>query len=333
MSPREKPYTQQAAERALSDFLIASGLGGRVESLPNGYYRVHPQHPEMPPMVSLIIPTRNALKLVRQCIDSILSKTSYPNYEILLIDNGSDDPAALAYFSELNQHERIRVIRDDSEFNYSALNNRAVRQAKGELIGLLNNDIEIITPDWLDEMVGLVLRPGVGAVGANLWYPDETLQHGGVILGLGGVAGHAHWGIRRHDPGYFGRATLTQALSAVTAACLVVRKSVYEQVGGLEENHLKIAFNDVDFCLKLTEAGYRNVWTPYAEMYHHESATRGADDTPEKKTRFSNEVEYMHRRWGNRLLNDPYYNVNLRLASPGFALAWPPRSGITTPSA
>jgi GT2 family glycosyltransferase len=143
---------------------------------------------------------------------------------------------------------------------------------------------------------------------------------------LGGVAGHAHWGITRRDPGYFGRAALTQVLSAVTAACLVVRKSVYEEVGGLEENHLKIAFNDIDFCLKLMEAGYRNVWTPYAEMYHHESATRGADDTPEKKTRFSNEVGYMHRRWGDQLQRDAYYNVNLALTAPSFGLAWPPRS-------
>ncbi len=322
----EKSYAQPAGQRALSDFLIASGLGGRVESLPNGNYRVHPERPPAATMVSLIIPTRNALGLVRQCIESILTRTSYPNYEILLIDNGSDDPAALAYFSELEQHERIRVIRNSSEFNYSALNNRAVKQARGELIGLINNDIEIITPNWLDEMVGLALRPGVGAVGAKLWYPNETLQHGGFILGLGGVAGHAHWGITRSDQGYFGRAAMTQVLSAVTAACLVVRKSVYEQVGGLEENHLKIAFNDIDFCLKLMEAGYRNVWTPYAEMYHHESATRGADDTLEKKTRFSNEVGYMHRRWGDQLRRDAYYNVNLSLTAPSFGLAWPPRS-------
>ena len=325
LSPNEKSYAQQAGARALSDFLLASGVGGRVESLPNGYYRIHPRLADVLPMVSLIIPTRNALQLVRQCVESIVSKTTYANYEILLIDNGSDDLAALAYFAELSQHGRIRVIRDDREFNYAALNNRAVALAKGEVIGLVNNDIEIITPGWLDEMVGLVLRPGVGAVGAKLWYPDDTLQHGGVIVGLGGVAGHAHWGIGRHDPGYFGRAVLTQVMSAVTAACLVVRKSVYEQVHGLDETHLKIAFNDVDFCLKLTEAGYRNVWTPYAEMYHHESATRGADDSPEKEARFSSEVAYMHRRWGHLFSCDPYYNVNLTLSLPSFAPAWPPR--------
>ena len=325
LSPGEKSYAQRAGHRAVTDYLTASHLGGWVESLPNGFYRVHPPLPAVLPMVSLVIPTRNALKLVKQCIESILSKTTYSNYEILLIDNGSDDPAALQYFAELSRHLRIRVIRDDSEFNYAALNNQAVLHAKGELVGLVNNDIEVISPGWLEEMVGLVLRPGVGAVGARLWYPDGTLQHGGVIIGLGGVAGHAHWGLQRGDPGYFGRAVLTQVLSGVTAACLIVRKSVYQQVDGLDEANLKVAFNDVDFCLKLTEAGYRNVWTPYAEMYHHESATRGADDSPEKMTRFSSEVAYMHRRWGHLFPCDPYYNVNLSVTQPSFVPAWPPR--------
>ncbi len=325
LSPGEKSYAQRAGHRAVSDYLMASHLGGWVESLPNGFYRVHPQLPAVLPMVSLVIPTRNALKLVKQCVEGILSKTTYSNYEILLIDNGSDDPAALQYFDELNRHAQIRVIRDDSEFNYAALNNRAVLHAKGELVGLINNDIEVIAPDWLEEMVGLVLRPGVGAVGARLWYPDGTLQHGGVIIGLGGVAGHAHWGLQRGDPGYFGRAVLTQVLSGVTAACLIVRKSVYQEVNGLDENNLKVAFNDVDFCLKLTEAGYRNVWTPYAEMYHHESATRGADDSAEKKARFSSEEQFMHRRWGHRFQSDPYYNVNLSLTQPSFAPTWPAR--------
>ena len=325
LSPNEKSYAQLAGHRALSDHLVASNLGGRVESLPNGFYRVHPQLPAVLPLVSLIIPTRNAMALVKQCVESILSKTSYTNYEILLIDNGSDDPAALAYFAELDKHDRIRVVRDDSEFNYAGLNNRAVIRARGELIGLVNNDIEVIAPGWLEEMVGLVIRPGVGAVGARLWYPNDTLQHGGVIIGLGGVAGHAHWGIQKGDPGYFGRGVLTQVLSGVTAACLIVRKCVYEEVAGLDEENLKVAFNDVDFCLKLTEAGYRNIWTPYAEMYHHESATRGADDSPEKKLRFAGEVQYMHDRWGHLFSNDPYYNVNLALTQPSFAPAWPPR--------
>ena len=325
LSPGEKSYAQNSGERALADFLTTSELGGQVESLPNGYYRIHPALPSEQPLVSLVIPTRNALNLVSQCIESILEKTTYLNYEILLIDNGSDDPAALAYFAQLNLSNRIRVIRDDGEFNFAALNNRAVAQTNGSFIALINNDLEVITAGWLEEMVGLALRPGVGAVGAKLWYPDDTLQHGGIIVGLGGVAGHSHWGISRNDPGYFGRAVLTQALSAVTAACLVVRKSIFEDVGGLDEVNLKVAFNDVDFCLKLIESGYRNVWTPYAEMYHHESATRGADDSPAKKARFSSEVDYMHQRWGHLLANDPYYNANLALTLPSFLPVWPPR--------
>lgn len=323
----EKPYAQAAGERALTDYLQHSGTSGRVTCLPNGYYRILPPAlPEPPPLVSLIIPTRNAHLLVQQCITSILEKTTYPRYEILLVDNGSDDPEALSCFSQLAQDPRIRVLHDPSPFNYSALNNRAARQAHGELIGLINNDVEVISPDWLEEMVSLALRRGVGAVGARLWYPDHTLQHGGIILGLGGVAGHAHLKLRQDEGGYFGRAQLTQAVSAVTAACLLVRASTYWQVGGLEETHLTVAFNDVDFCLKLGEAGYRNVWTPYAELFHHESATRGHEDTPQKKARFANEVAYMHRRWNDLLGHDPYYNPNLSLVANSFTLAWPPRN-------
>ncbi len=321
----EKPYAQQAGIRALEHYLHQSGLGGWVEIAPHGYYRIHTPLPDPLPLVSLIIPTRNAQALVQQAIDSILSKTTYPNYEILLIDNGSNDPKALAYFDHLGQNERIRVIRDDRHFNYSALNNTAVQQAKGTIIGLINNDIEVIYPQWLEEMVSIVHRPGVGAVGARLWYPNNTLQHGGVIVGLGGVACHAHSHLRRQDAGYFARAVSPQVFSAVTAACLLVRKSLYEEVGGLNETDLTVAFNDVDFCLKLDAAGYRNVWTPYAELYHHESASRGYEDTPEKQARFNAEIAHMQKRWGNRLLNDPYYNPNLTLNGKSFSLAWPPR--------
>lgn len=325
LASAEKPYAQRAGERALTDYLQQSGMPNRVVCLPNGYYRILPPALPEPPLVSLIIPTRNAHLLVKQCISSILEKTTYPRYEILLVDNGSDDPEALSYFAQLEKNPRIRVLRDDSPFNYSALNNRAARQAQGELIGLINNDIEVISSDWLDEMVSLALRKGVGAVGARLWYPDGTLQHGGIIIGQGGVAGHSHWKLRKEDGGYFGRAQLTQAASAVTAACLLVRTSSYWQVGGLEEAHLTVAFNDVDFCLKLHTAGYRNVWTPFAELFHHESATRGHEDTPQKKARFASEVAYMKQRWGDLLERDPYYNPNLSLVTNSFTLAWPPR--------
>jgi len=216
-------------------------------------------------------------------------------------------------------------MRDDRPFNYSALNNAAAKLARGDVLGLLNNDLEVISPDWLLEMVSHAVRPNIGAVGAKLWYPNDTLQHGGVILGLGGVAGHAHHNILRGMFGYFGRAKVVQNFSAVTAACLLVRKSIYEEVGGLNEPNLQVAFNDVDFCLRVREAGYRNIWTPYAELYHHESATRGFEDTPEKQARFAKEVKYMRQRWGDLLLNDPAYSPNLTLDHGDFSLAWPPR--------
>jgi len=295
-------------------------------------YRTRYALPSSPPLVSLIIPTRNALPLVRQCIESIVLETDYPNYEILLVDNGSDDPEALAYFAALNAQQGITVIRDERAFNYSALNNAAVGMAQGELVALLNNDIEVISPGWLAEMVSIALQPGVGAVGAKLLYPDTTVQHGGVILGVGGIAGHAHKHLARSDPGHGGRAQLAQSFSAVTAACLVVRKALYEQVGGLDEEHLTVAFNDIDFCLRLREAGYRNVWTPEAELFHHESATRGSDFSGPALQRFLGEEQFMRRRWGALLAADPAYNPNLTLAAEDFSYAWPPRTPWLPPS-
>lgn len=325
LSADVKTYAQDAAVRALGEHLQRTGIDAKVELTMGTQYRIRYQLPATPPLVSLIIPTRNALALVKQCIDSILAKTTYPNYEILLIDNASDAPEALAYFERLRQSDRVRVIRDDRPFNYSMLNNSAVQQAHGELIALINNDIEVITPNWLEEMVGIALQPGVGAVGACLWYPDNTLQHGGVVIGIGGCAGHAQKQLERGGPGYNGRGALIQSYSAVTAACLVVKKDRYLKVGGLNEKSLTVAFNDVDFCLKLREAGYRNIWTPYAELYHHESATRGKEDTPEKLERAAREVSYMQRRWKKIIAHDPAYSPNLTIHHEDFSLAWPPR--------
>jgi len=322
-----KPYAYVAAERALNEHLARKGILAQAERLPNSSWnRVRYTLPEPAPLVTLIIPTRNGLHLIRQCLSSILEKTDYPNYEIIVVDNGSDDTQTLAYFDIIGSDPRIRILRDDRPFNYSALNNRAVQAAQGELVGLINNDIEVIDPDWLTEMVSIALQPCVGAVGARLWYPDNTLQHGGVVLlGLDWVAGHSHKHLSKGNPGYSGRAILQQSLSAVTAACLVVRRSTYIEVGGFEEENLKIAFGDVDFCLRVREAGYRNVWTPYAELYHHESATRGYEDTPEKQARFAGEIRYMQDRWGSLLLNDPAYSPNLTLDREDFSYAWPPR--------
>ena len=324
-----KPYAIVNGERALQEHLERCGILGTVNSVDGGY-RVQYHLPDAPPLVTLIIPTRNGLHLLKQCIDSLLTKTTYPNYEVLIIDNGSDDPAILNYFNTIEEIANIRVIRDEQPFNYSAINNAAVRLAQGTLVGLINNDIEVISPDWLSNMVSLALQPGVGAVGAKLWYANDTLQHGGVVIGLGGVAGHSHKGFPKQHRGYCLRTSLISNYSAVTAACLVIQKTIYEAVGGLNETELRVAFNDVDFCLKVKEAGYRNVWTPYAELYHHESATRGKEDTPEKKARFMQEIHFMQTRWGDTLRVDPAYSPNLSLHHEDFSLAWPPRVNEVT---
>lgn len=317
-----KPYAMQAGEKALNEHLLRKGVSA-VAKLEKYGFRVQYSLPEVLPMVSLIIPTKNGFDLIKQCVESIINKTTYNNYEIIIVDNGSDEATTLEYFELLKSEPRIKILRDDRPFNYSALNNEAIKHANGELVGLINNDIEVITPDWLTEMVSHAIRPEVGAVGAKLWYTDDTLQHGGVIL-VGGVAGHAHKRITKYDPGYFNRANLIQSFCAVTAACLIVKKSLYEEVGGLNDTDLKVAFNDVDFCLKLHVKGYKNIWTPYAELYHHESATRGFEDTEEKMKRFQGEIDYMKKTWQSLLSNDPAYNLNLADREE-FSLAWPPR--------
>lgn len=320
-----KNYALLAGERALNDHFARTGVSAKAELLEIGMYRVHYDVTNPAPLVSLIIPTRNSLNLVKQCMKSILDKTIYENYEIIIVDNNSDDTKTLEYFDSLVSDNRIRLLRDERPFNFSALNNTAVLQARGEYIGLINNDIEVITSKWLDEMMSLAVQHGVGAVGARLWFPNDTLQHGGCITGIGGVAGHPHKNLPKGHLGYFGRAQLIQTISVVTAACLVIKKSIYQEVGGLDEINLKVAFNDVDFCLRVREAGYRNIFTPYAELYHHESATRGFEDSAEKQMRFRNEVYYMQKRWGDTLFTDPAYNPNLTLEREDFSLAWPPR--------
>jgi glycosyltransferase involved in cell wall biosynthesis/23S rRNA U2552 (ribose-2'-O)-methylase RlmE/FtsJ len=321
----EKNYALLAGERALNDHFDRVNVSAKAELLHFGMYRAHYAIPQLAPLVSLIIPTRNGLNLIKQCVKSILDKTTFSNFEIIIVDNNSDDPKTLEYFASIVSDNRIRVLRDERPFNYSALNNAAVPHARGDYLGLINNDIEVITPQWLNEMMSLAIQPGVGAVGARLWYPNDTLQHGGCITGILGVAAHAHRHLPKEGFGYFARAQLIQTLSVVTAACLVVKKSVFQQVGGLDETNLKVAFNDIDFCLRVRDAGYRNIWTPYAELYHHESATRGLEDTPEKQLRFRDEILYMQKRWADTLANDPAYSPNLTLDREDFSLAWPPR--------
>ena len=320
--PNAKPYAVKAAQKAIGEFLVRKGIKAHVteSTVMSGMIRVQYTLPENPPLVSLIIPTRNQVKLLRLCVESILAKTDYPNYEILIVDNNSDDPATLSYFKSLAN--KARIIPYPKAFNYAAINNLAVRQAKGELVGLLNNDIEVINKGWLTEMVSHALRPDIGAVGARLWYPHDTLQHGGILLGVGGIAEHAHKNLQRGQEGYFGRAQIIQNFSAVTAACMVLRKQAFLDVGGLDEHHLTVAFNDIDLCLKLGQKGLRTLWTPYAELYHHESASRGYEDTPEKQARLAKEANYMQQHWGKWIQHDPAYNPNLNHKTGDFGLNW-----------
>jgi GT2 family glycosyltransferase len=293
---------------------------------------VHVRYPvsDPPPLVSLIIPTRNGLQLLRQCVQSILDKTDYAHYEIVIVDNGSDDPATLEYLQGVGADPRIRVLRDDRPFNFSALNNVAARCCAGEVLGLVNNDIEVIGGDWLREMVGLALQPDVGAVGARLWFADGTLQHAGVVLGIGGVAGHVHHRLPRGQPGYQGRACLTQEFSAVTAACMVLRREVFDKAGGLDEN-MAVDYNDIDFCLRLRRAGYRVIWTPHAQLFHHESATRGRRRPATQQERYERESAFMQSAWGPWLRNDPAYNPNLTLRWTRFELSEAPRVNLVDP--
>lgn len=322
----EKSYAERAALKMLREHFQCINPKIRVEvGNFSTTYRVRYPLPPKPPLVSLIIPTRDGYHLLKQCIDSILEKTTYPHYEIIVVDNQSQDPQTLAYFEKLSENEKIQIVGYNHPFNFSRINNYGAQQAKGSLIGLINNDIQVISPDWLDEMASQALRPEIGAVGAKLLYPDKRLQHGGIITGIAGTAGHSHKGSLPPHRGYFGKTGLVQNISAVTAACLVIRKELYDQVGGLEEDNLPIAFNDVDFCLRVAAAGYRNLWTPYAELFHHESLSRGYEDTPEKLARFEKEAAFLKKRWGERLLNDPYYSPNLTLANESFAFANPPR--------
>ena len=326
-----KPYAHTAAMRAIEEHLKRSRIKGHVVMAPgaSGYNKVCYDLPEEQPSVEIIIPTRDAAHLVEQCIKSIRDKTTYRNYRITIIDNGSVEPATHALFSRITADGVVRVNRDDAPFNYSAINNRIGLASTADLICLMNNDIEVITPDWLSEMVSVALQPGVGCVGAKLLYPNDLLQHAGVIIGIGGVAGHSHKHFHKDQPDYFARTRLRSAMGGVTAACLVIKQSTFKQVGGLDEV-LQVAFNDVDFCLRVKKEGYRNVWTPYAELYHHESATRGYEDNPEKVARFNREVEHVQERWGETLMTDPCYSPNLTLVHEDFSYAWPSRVGDLT---
>ncbi|WP_269505367.1 glycosyltransferase family 2 protein [Burkholderia sp. IMCC1007] len=326
MTPRDEHDDGAGTVRAVAAHLRRMGVPAEVESTGPGRCRVRYPVAEPAPLVSIVIPTRDQLGHLRRCISSVLEKTRYGPYEILVVDNQSIEPDTLAYLQSLEQVANVRVLPFDEPFNYSRINNMAIAEAKGELVCLLNNDTEVISPGWLGEMVGMLLSASgsVGIVGAKLLYGDGTVQHAGDTVGPGGCANHLHSGIGPDEPGYAGRALVAQDLSAVTAACLLTKKSTYQAVGGLDEIRLKVAFNDVDYCLRVREAGLRVVWTPHAVLYHHESVSRGKDDTPARRRRFKAEVDHMRKRWAHLMHHDPYYNPNLNYQQPDFSLGATP---------
>ena len=309
---------------ALQMHLARKGVAANVTPVSTTCRRVRYHLPETPPLVSVIVPTRDQAGLLRECIESLRGRTNYPRFEVLIFDNQTTEPMAQAYLVKLAGYPDTRVLRHDRPFNYSTINNIAAREARGEILCLLNNDTWVISPDWLEEMVGHLLQERVGAVGAKLYYPDTRIQHAGVTVGPGGCADHLHIGLGYTAPGYCQRAVVAQELSAVTGACLLTWKHLYQQLGGLHEG-LAVAFNDVDYCLRLQKAGYRVVFTPHAELFHHESATRGQDKDFRERRRANSEIEYMRRQWSERMKHDPYYNPNLSYQRPDFSLSETPR--------
>lgn len=316
-----KPYCVDAAKKALQKHYERLEIKAHAELIPEtpGFYKTT-YAIKNEPLISIVIPNKDHVENLDLCVQSILKKSTYANYEILVIENNSEEEATFCYYKELEEIPQIRIFYYKGEFNYSKINNFAQQQAKGQYLLLLNNDVEIITPNWLQEMLMYAQRPDVGAVGALLWYPNERVQHGGVVMGVLGLAGHMHKFAKRGATGYMGRLLFVQNVSAVTAACLMVETKKYIAVGGLEEAYA-VAFNDVDFCMKLRKEGFLNIFTPFAQLYHYESVSRGSDEEPDKRDRFLQEVRLCQSRWKDILQEgDPYYNPNLSLNNEDFDL-------------
>ncbi|MCU0704023.1 MAG: glycosyltransferase family 2 protein [Fimbriiglobus sp.] len=314
-----KMYAYESGRKAVAEHLTRSGVDATVHDGPvlGTYHVVY--HLRTQPLVSVVIPNKDHPDVLARCVDS-LAKASYANYELLIVENGSTDPQTHALYAELKKQPHVRVLEWAKPFNYAAVNNFAAAEAKGDLLLFLNNDIEAINPDWLEELVKIAVQPGVGAVGAKLLYADDTIQHAGIVVGMGGVAGHAHLNYPRTAPGHGQRLLFTQNVAAVTGACLLMPRAVFRQIGGFDEGFV-LAFNDVDICLKVLQAGYRVVWTPDALLYHLESKTRGYEDTPEKQARFKRECDLFHSKWGDFLkAGDPYYSPHFRLDRHDYAL-------------
>ncbi len=315
-----KPYAIEAGKKAVTEHLRRIHLQGTVEStvICQSCYKIAYELKDTP-LITLVIPNKDQHKILKKCIDSIIKKSTYTNYEIIIIENNSTKDETFEYYKALTSNKKIKLVTWEHEFNYSKINNFAIPYCNGEHILLLNNDIEVITPNWIEEMLMYSQRNDVGAVGAMLYYPNNTVQHAGIILGINGVAAHSPSKLKKGEAGYANRLTIAINVTAVTAACLMVKKSIYKEAGGLDED-FSVAFNDVDFCMKIRQKGYLNCWTPHAELYHHESISRGHEDTPEKVKRFNNEVTLFQEKWENELeAGDPYYNPNLTLFREDFS--------------
>lgn len=319
-NPESKLYAFENGCKAVKAHYDRIGIPAEVEQGPfYGMYRTHYLWKEQP-LVSILIPNKDHVADLKKCMDSIEEKSTYRNFEFIIVENNSTEEETFAYYKEIEKRDNVRVLYYKEDFNYSRINNFGAREANGEYVLLLNNDTEMIEPDSIKEMLDVCMRPDVGIVGAKLIFEDNTIQHAGVIIGFGGVAGHAFIGQDRDDNGYFSRIISVQDLSAVTAACLMVRRSVFDEVEGLNEE-FKVAFNDIDFCLKVRKAGYLVVYNPYAQFYHYESKSRGQEDSADKVARFQQEIGLFGERWGELLENgDPYYNPNLTLDKADFSL-------------
>ena len=326
-NPASKMYAFDAGKRAIEAHLKRTGTEGIVSHTPDlGFFRV--KYPvQGQPLVSVIIPNKDEKETLKACIDSIREKTEYPNYEIIIVENNSTTDEIFQYYKELSQDPRIRLLRWKKEFNYSAINNYGVRHANGEYLLFLNNDVTVITPGWIKELLGVCQRPEVGAAGVKLIYPDNTIQHAGCVIGIGGIAGHMFVDMPANRTGYLHKASILQDMSAVTAACMMMKRTAFEEAGGFTEK-LSVAFNDVDLCLKVRKNHKLIVYDPYVQLYHMESKTRGAEDNKEKVRRFQEEIEYMRCQWIDILKKgDPYYNKNLSLTKWNYSLR--PLPGMT----
>ena len=319
-NPASKMYAFEAGKRAIEGNLARSGVEGIVSHTKDlGFYQVEYPVKENP-LISILIPNKDQKVSLKQCLDSVFEKSTYTNYEIIIIENNSVEKETFAYYKELERRPNVKIVTWKGEFNYSAINNFGEKEAKGEYLLFLNNDVEVIHSRWLEEMLGNCQRKEVGIVGAKLYYPDDTIQHAGTIIGIGGIAGHAFLNMPRSRTGYLHKASIQMNLSAVTAACMMMKKEVFEKLGGFEEK-LTVAFNDVDLCLRTVQAGYLIVYNPKVELYHYESKSRGSEDSEEKVRRFQREIEFMRTRWITILKNgDPNYNKNLTLSKWNYSL-------------